>query len=193
MKRVILGLFLVFGPMIFAAEQPFTLVNDEQGYSYLQINADMKDFEFTSDFKSVGNSGKVGVFKYEAGLEGQALKDYIAEYDANDAKFSKHENNGTISLGDVSTGDRYGFYLLRNNDDLIRIWNFQYKHGQAYIAFDKNGGGKDEWISVKDYSWVVPPPPDPSGAPLPGSLAVLAIGSLFGAVSLKKKAFKKSK
>lgn len=187
-RKLAIMMILLFGCLSEYAAEQFSLVNDDRGYSYLLINSDMEDFSFKSDFKSIGNSGKVGVFKYTAGLEGQELIDYIASYDASNAQFSKHVDDGTVMIGDVKAGDRIGFYLDRNNGDLIRSWDFQYKHGQAYIAFDKNGGGKDEWMSVRDYSWVVPPPrPNPSGAPLPGSMAVLAVSGIAAlATKLKK-------
>lgn len=165
----------------------FEFVNDAQGYSYLKINRDLSDFSFTSDFKSIGNSGRVGYFKYAEGLEGKALKDYIAAYDASEAKFGKSVDGGVVSLGDVKAGDRIGFYLLRNNDDLVKAWNFQFQNGAAYIAFDKNGGGKDEWMSIGGYSFGEAPVP--AGAPLPGSMSILLVGGVvFGIARLRKRA-----
>lgn len=178
MKKIVSILAMTAAVAALAADIPadaFTLVNDEQGYSYLQINVDMADFGFASDWHSIGNSGSVGVFKYPDGLEGQALKDYIASYDDIDAKFSKHVNGGVVEIGDVKDGDRYGFYLLRKEKQgtvLVKLWDFQYKHDQAYIAFDKNGGGKDEWMSIGKAGGTT------SGAPLPGSLAVMLVGGL---------------
>lgn len=185
MKKTIMFTLMLaaLSPLCLFALEPVEYVNDDMGYSYLKINQDLNDFSFKSDFKSVGNSGKVGVFKYTAGLEGQALKDYIAQYDANDARFSKHENNGMVSLGDVKAGDRYGFYLLRNNNDIVRVWDFQYKHGDLYIAFDKNGDhGQDEWIRVGEVNYN-----NPSGAPLPGAIPVLIVGAVGAMIANRKK------
>lgn len=163
----------------------YSLVNDANGYSYLQINKDMDAFSFNSDFKSIGNSGKVGVFKYEAGLEGQALKDYIAGYDAVDAKYMKKINDGEVVIGDVKAGDRVGFYLQRNNGDLVREWDFAEWNGGIYIGFDKNDNkqsSKDEWMSVGKVSYN-------TGTPLPGPLAVLLVGGLVvGFRKLRKRA-----
>lgn len=175
MKKLIFLIFSLFSTLSIFATDQISLINDENGYSYLKINEDINAFGFESDFKSVGNSGKVGIFKYPNGLEGQALKDYIAEYDKNDAKFSKHENNGIISFGNVSQHDRYGFYLVRNNGDIIWEWDWEYDHGDWYIGFDKNNHGKDEWIKVGQFYGHRP---DPNGAPLPGSFAILCIGGI---------------
>lgn len=160
-----------------AARGLYELVNDERGYSYLKINEDMDAFRFDADWKSVGNSGSVGVFKYPDGLEGQALRDYIDAFDATAARFSKHVDGGVITIGDVKAGDRYGFYLVRKNGDVVRIWDWSEWKAQTFLEFDKNGGGKDEWIRVGKFSHG-----DPSGAPLPGSVAVLAAGAAFLAV-----------
>lgn len=188
MNKKILAVLLtgltVFGVQ---AEEAYSLVNDAQGYSYIQINQDVSDFSFVSDFKSIGNSGMVGFFVYPAGLEGQALKDYIAKFPADDAKFAKHINDGTVDLGALKEGDRVGFYLDRKNGDLVRGWDFQSKNGTTYIAFDKNGGkGKDEWMSIAD---VKTDTDRPSGQPLPGALAMLLLGGVgLGAVKKFRKA-----
>ena len=169
------------------ADEAFTLVNDAQGYSYIQINEDLGSFKFTSDFKSIGNSGKVGFFIYPDGLSGQALKDYIANIPADNAQFAKKINGGVVDLGALKAGDRVGFYLDRNNGDIVRNWDFATKHDTTYIAFDKNGGGKDEWMSITDVK--TSGTEGPSGQPLPGVLAMLALGGLgIGAVKAKKKA-----
>ena len=166
------------------AEDAYTLVNDAQGYSYIQINQDVSDFSFVSDFKSIGNSGKVGFFVYPAGMEGKDLKDYIAGFKADNAQFGKHVNGGLVDLGALKEGDRIGFYLERNNGDLIRGWSF--KENNTYIAFDKNKGhGKDEWMSIGDISVTG----NPSGQPLPGALAMLLLGGAgLGVVKKFKKA-----
>lgn len=171
------------------ADEAFTLVNDKQGYSYIQINENVSDFSFFSDFKSIGNSGKVGFFVYPAELSGQALKDYIAKFPADDAQFGKKVDGGRVDLGALSAGDRVGFYLERNNGDLVRGWDFQTDHkGVTYIAFDKNGGtGKDEWMSIGDISTGSGQGDTPTGQPLPGALVMLALGGAgLGVFKFKK-------
>lgn len=180
------------------ADEAYTLVNDAQGYSYIQINQDLESFSFVSDFKSIGNGGTVGFFLYPAGLEGQALKDYIATFPADDAKFMKKLDGGTVDLGSLKAGDRVGFYENKNGHGIVRGWDFQTKNGTTYIAFDKNGGkGKDEWMSIENISAGVAGTGGgagdgtgdgtPSGAPLPGALVMLALGGAgFGALKLKR-------
>lgn len=171
------------------AQEAYTLVNDDAGYSYIQINSDLDSFSFKSDFKSVGNSGKVGFYVYPETLTGDALKDYISAYPATDAKFAKHIDGGTINLGGLKAGDRVGFYLDRKNGDIVRSWNFADKHGTTYIEFNKNGIGssKDEWISMADIKATVATP-HISGQPLPGLMAVLLLaGGVMGAGSVRRR------
>lgn len=175
------------------ADAAYSLVNDKAGYSYIQINQDVSDFSFFSDFKSIGNSGKVGFFVYPDGLTGDKLKDYIAKNPADDAKFGKHVDGGRVDLGELKEGDRVGFYLERNNGHLVRGWSFETDHkGVTYIAFDKNGGkGKDEWMSIADIKTTSVPGGEggtPSGQPLPGLVAMLALGGAgLGAYKFKKR------
>ncbi len=86
----------------------YELVNDEKGFSYIQINADMEDFSFKSDFKSIGNSGMVGYFIYPNGLNDEEMKAYIEKVDI-EAKFSKKINGGLVDLGTLKAGDKVGF------------------------------------------------------------------------------------
>lgn len=186
MKKLIAAACVAGLSMVTLAIDQVTFVNDAQGYSYMQINEDMNGFMFKSDWKSVGNAGKVGFFKYPEGLSGDALKAYIASYDASDAKFSKHENDGAVIIGDVKAGDRIGFYLDRPDGSLTRDWRFEDWHDVTYIGFRKNGDdgnkSKDEWMSVQEASGT-----PPAGAPLPGVLAVLLLaGGGFGAAKLRK-------
>lgn len=167
------------------ADGAYELVNDKNGYSYIQINENVDSFTFTSDFKSIGNSGKVGFFIYPNGLEGQALKDYIASVKTDDAQFGKKIDGGKVDLGALSAGDRVGFYLERNNGDIARDWSFVSKGGTTYISFEKNGNGKDEWMSVGDISAIGSGNKGeaPMGQPLPGALAVLALGGIGAGIA----------
>ena len=189
MKKI-LFMISVLAAAVSQAEEAYEFVNDVAGYSYIKINQDLASFSFQSDFKSIGNSGKVGFFVYPGDLEGQALKDYIAKVPAEDAIFGKKINHGIVDLGALKAGDRVGFYLDRNNGDLVRAWDFETKHGVTYIAFDKNGGGKDEWMSIgnvtADTDVTVP-----AGAPLPGALAMLVLGGL-GVGGLKMRSRKRN-
>lgn len=166
-----------------AAEDAYTFVTKENGYSYIQINQNLDAFSFDSDFKSIGSSGKVGYVKYSHDLNDDQLSDYIRAH-ADNAEFGKKVNGGLVELGALKAGDRVGFYLERNNGDTIYESVFTTKHGTDYIEFDKNGGtGKDEWMSISN----VKASPAPSGQPLPGLLAVLLIGGVgAGALKMRK-------
>lgn len=182
-------LFLVIATAFSAlAENAYQLVNDENGYSYIQINADVDSFKFQSDFKSIGNSGKVGFFVYPNNLTGDALKQYIDSLPADSAAYSKSKDNGTIELGAKNAGDRIGFYLDRNNGDIVKVWSFETYNGKTYIAFDKNGKGKDEFMSIENIYIDMANSPVISGAPLPGFLTIIFIG-LTGILFMSKPKF----
>lgn len=167
------------------AADAFTLVNDPNGYSYLKINSEMDAFAFSSDFKSIGNSGAVGFFKYPAGLEGVALKAYVNDYNSINAQFRKNLNGGQVALGDVKEGDRIGFYLQRNNGNLLKNWTFVSDKGTSYIAFlSGSGKGKDQRMSFGSVTYAAP---EAAGAPLPGSLAVVLVGGAFAALIWRRK------
>ena len=124
---------------------PYELVNGADGFSYIRINQDIESFAFKSDFKSIGNSGIVG---------------YYVNGEKSDASFSKKNNELTIS--GLKSGDQVAFWLLRKNGDLLQAFRFEEFHNKTYIAFDKNGGGKDEWMSIDNIETK-----SPSGQPLP--------------------------
>lgn len=57
---------------------------------------------------------------------------------------------------------------------LIRKWNFEQFHNTNYITFDKNGGGKDEWMSIENVNAI--PETNPNGAPLTGAWFMIGMG-----------------
>lgn len=174
--------FSVFG------KDAYEFVNSANGYSYIQINEDLDAFSFKSDFKSIGNSGKVGYVVYAEGLENEQMAEYIRA-NAGNAQFGKKVNGGIVDLGALKAGDRVGFYLERNNGDTVYKTIFTEKHGVDYLEFSKNGvgQGKDEWMSISDVH-AVSVPVQPTGAPLPGMLAVIFIGGVgAGAIFMKKR------
>lgn len=168
---------------IAADEGAYTLVTKENGYSYIQINQDLAAFSFTSDFKSIGNSGKVGYVKYSQGLTDDQLAEYIKTH-ADDAEFGKKIDGGQVELGALSAGDRVGFYLQRNNGVTVYETAFVVRHGEDYLAFEKNGGsGNGAAMSISNMKTTSAPP---SGQPLPGLLAVLLVGGIgAGAFKLR--------
>lgn len=163
----------------------FALVTRSNGSSYIQIKQDLDSFSFHSDFKSIGNSGKVGYVVYPQGLSEDQFSAYLKTH-ADNAQFAKKINNGLVDLGTLKAGDRVGFYLDRNNGDMVYKTVFVDKHGTTYLEFDKNGGtGKDEWMSIGNVKAVGHVT---AGGPLPGFLAVLLVGGLgAGAMRLCKR------
>ena len=196
MNKAVLVAAAALTLMAAKAKDAYTLVNDAKGYSYIQINEDLDSFTFTSDFKSIGNSGKVGFFVYPEGLEGKDLKKYIATAADDNAMFGKKINGGEVDLGALKAGDRVGFYLDRNNGSLVRDWSFVTTlFGKTYIVFDKNCWfGFDEWMSINNVKTTAAGSGSgdaPAGQPLPGALAMLALGGLGTGVAKlrgKKKA-----
>ena len=186
LKRVMVGAaaatMMAFGAV---ADDAYALVNKENGYSYIQINQNLDSFSFKSDFKSIGNSGKVGYVVYSQDLSDDQLAEYIRNH-AGNAQFGKKIDGGLVDLGSLNAGDRVGFYLERNNGDTVYETLFVEKHGTDYLEFDKNhsSSSKDEWMSIEDVKAVA----HTSGAPLPGVLAVLLVGGLgAGAMKLRKR------
>ena len=168
------------------ADDAYTLVTKENGHSYIQINQDLDSFSFHSDFKSIGNSGKVGYVVYAQDLADDQLGDYLKAH-AENAQFAKKIEHGLVDLGSLKAGDRVGFYLDRNNGDIIYTTAFAEKHGTDYLDFTKNGPGssEDEWMSIANVKAVGHVT---SGGPLPGVLAVLLVGGLgAGAMKMRKR------
>ena len=170
-----------------AAEDAFTFVNDgDYGYSYIQINEDLASFKFKSDWHSLGNAGRVGYVVYPTDLAKDQLGSYM-EANANNPQFQKSVNGGVVDLGSLKAGDRVGFYEVRPNGGTYTQTAFKDWKDQIWLAFDKNGGnGKDEWMTITEISTQSAGSGTgaPSGAPLPGALAVLLVGG-FGAGALK--------
>ena len=188
MKKVLIAALIGFATFCLFGKDAFEFVNDNDGYSYIQINEDLDAFSFKSDFKSIGNSGMVGYVVYAEGLENEQRAEYIRA-NAGNAQFGKKVNGGIVDLGALKAGDRVGFYLERNNGDIVYKTLFTEKHGVDYLEFSKNGvgQGKDEWMSINNVHATSASTP-PSGAPLPGILAVILVGGLgSGAVFMKKR------
>jgi len=188
MKKIVCSAALMLATLVAtAAEDAFTFVNDgDYGYSYIQINEDLASFKFKSDGHSLGNAGRVGYVVYPTDMAKEDLGDYM-EANANNPQFQKSVNGGVVDLGSLKAGDRVGFYEVRPNGGTYTQTAFKEWKDHVWLAFDKNGGnGKDEWMTISEISAQSAGSGTgaPSGAPLPGALAVLLVGG-FGAGALK--------
>lgn len=199
MKKLMMIAATMFALGAFGAA--FEFVNDgNYGYSYVQINQDLDSFSFTPDWHSLGNAGRVGYVVYTSDMSAEDRAAYM-EANANNPQFGKHVNGGTVNLGSLSAGDKVGFYEVRPNGGVYTQSAFKDWNDSTWLAFDKNGGhGKDEWMSIGDISASEAGGSGsgtggsgaPTGAPLPGALAVLLVGAVgagaWKAGSKKKKA-----
>lgn len=184
MKRILTILFSSILVLNIFGKDSFEFVNSSDGYSYIQINENIESFTFTPDWHSVGSAGKVGYVIYTSVMNSEDRATYM-EANANNPQFGKKINNGVINLGSLSEGDKVGFYEVRPNDGVYTHTSFEDWKDETWLAFDKNNGhGKDEWISISGIKTT--PSGTPNGAPIPGILAVLFVGSI-GATMIKKK------
>ena len=84
--------------------------------------------------------------------------------------------DGAIVLPALNAGQKVGFYLLRANNQVLTQFNFVQDKKGLYLDFYKNGGaGENERMLLVPVS-PEQKPSGPSGQPLPGVLATLAIG-----------------
>lgn len=182
-KKNIIMVIAALASMALFGTDGFSFVTDIFGYSYLQIDKDFDAFSFKSDFKSIGNSGKVGYVIYDEGMSVFERAKYIRQQ-AGNAEFAKSINDGKIDLGALKAGDRVGFYLERNNGDVIYETGFYNWHGKTYLEFDKNFSlfSKDEWMSLSDIHAVEHLP---AGAPVPGIFVIMLVGGI-GLSALKR-------
>lgn len=142
---------------------------------YISVLRDIESFSITTDFGSIGNSGAVGFYVYS---------DDIANAVDGGSLFRKGNSDG-IDLGSLSAGDKIGFYLVRNNGDIITDFYFAQDGDSISLQFVKNGGnGKDEMFAFGQVNVVASGGSDPSGQPLPGILAALIAG---GAVHMVRR------
>ncbi len=143
--------------------------NGDNGY--IQINQNISALTFTFDFGSVGNAGTVGFYTYT---------DDPANAIDGGQSFKKSDGS-TADLGSFSEGQKIGFYLTRNNGDVITDFYFVEEDGKLYLKFQKGTNGKDEMILISDIGVT------PSGQPLPGVLAALLLGGGITTYSMQRK------
>ena len=137
----------------------------EHGSSSVLEN--LESLSLQVSFKSAGGAG-LGYYTY---------RDEPSKNTPGDRLFGK-QDGGTIDLGPFAAGDNIGFFLKRKNGSIVSDFSFLEKDGVLYLTFDKNGGsGGDEFVQIGSIT-ATPFAPAPSGQPLPGVVAALAVGGM---------------
>ena len=133
----------------------------------ISVLENLESLSLQVSFKSAGGAG-LGYYTY---------RDEPSKNTPGDRLFGK-QDGGTIDLGPFAAGDNIGFFLKRKNGSIVSDFSFLEKDGVLYLTFDKNGGsGGDEFVQIGSIT-ATPAAPAPSGQPLPGVVAALAVGGM---------------
>lgn len=133
----------------------------------ISVLENLESLSLQVSFKSAGGAG-IGYYTY---------RDEPSKNTPGDRLFGK-QDGGTIDLGPFAAGDNIGFFLKRKNGSIVSDFSFLEKDGVLYLTFDKNGGsGGDEFVQIGSIT-ATPSAPAPSGQPLPGVVAALAVGGM---------------
>lgn len=186
MKKHLIAFFaILFATASFAAVQyeadgPFKFnYGDLAGGSSILILADLESLTLSTDYGSVGNSAKVGYIVYDA--DGTVAA-------RSEALFYKQlAPSNDIVLANLSAGQTIGFYLERNNGDVVGDFVLAEVDGYVALQFAKNGkfSGNSETFVFLGVSAIEPP----QGQPLPGGLLTLLVGGtvIGGTLSLRSR------
>ena len=133
----------------------------------ISVLENLESLSLQVSFQSAGGAG-LGYYTY---------RDEPSKNTPGDRLFGK-QDGGTIDLGPFAAGDNIGFFLKRKNGSIVSDFSFLEKDGVLYLTFDKNGGsGGDEFVQIGSIT-ATPSAPAPSGQPLPGVVAALAVGGM---------------
>lgn len=133
----------------------------------ISVLENLESLSLQVSFKSAGGAG-LGYYTY---------RDEPSKNTPGDRLFGK-QDGGTIDLGPFAAGDNIGFFLKRKNGSIVSDFSFLEKDGVLYLTFDKNGGsGGDEFVQIGSIT-ATPSASAPSGQPLPGVVAALAVGGM---------------
>ena len=133
----------------------------------ISVLENLESLSLQVSFKSAGGAG-LGYYTY---------RDEPSKNTPGDRLFGK-QDGGTIDLCPFAAGDNIGFFLKRKNGSIVSDFSFLEKDGVLYLTFDKNGGsGGDEFVQIGSIT-ATPFAPAPSGQPLPGVVAALAVGGM---------------
>ena len=189
------------------ADELYSLVNNGVGgNSYILINQNLDSFSFdVLKYENAALNGHAGYFVYSEDLSGQALENYVK---ANGVDIAK--NQTTVNVGELKEGDKVGFYKWEKTGGFLgtikKTYDTEFMLGTKvvshstdwfghttdtvvdegtfvdYISGSSYQTGKGGWMKIEISA--TPAENTPTGAPLPGALAVLLIGGL-GAGSMK--------
>ena len=198
------------------ADDAFTLVNDPDGFSYIRINENLDSFSFdVLKYENYSLNGHAGYFVYTDGMSGRELSNYIKENGVGIAKNQKLVDVGPLSEGDKlafyrweKSGSFLGWggrtvydtdYILgtkvvsRSTDRWGNVSETVLDEGTFvdFISGNTYQTGDGGWMKI-EISAVASssssPVNAPSGAPLPGALAMLFVGGIgAGALKLGKR------
>ncbi len=145
---------------------------------YIQVNEDLESFNLSSDFGTVGGSGRVGYYTYEGNLSYGEMASKVNS-SIREGNMSAKRNGG-INMNNLSAGQKIGFYLVRNNGHVVTDWQFvQDRNGSIGIQFNRIGPGIGrEVMFFKDIVIKGTGDIKMAGTPLPGFLPTLLMGAL---------------
>ncbi len=186
MKKMFLMFGLIVVATIASAATQYPLSGSSDSYQfvsgsrggengYIQITQNIASFTFSTDFGSIGNAGTLSYYTYTDNPT-----------NATDGGTAFRKSNGAvIDLGSLSEGEKVGFYLTRNNGDVLTSFYFTQEGDSLYLKFTKNGSGNDEMFLIANVTSSSDSNKS-SGQPLPGILAALLVGGGVAAYRRKR-------
>ena len=163
----------------------YQILADKQ--NYIQINEDLDSFTVNMDFGSIGGSGSVGYYVYDGSIGTVELLSKVSE-SRREGNLVNKQQGGSLTISNLSAGDKIGFYLVRNNGVVYTDWRFvESAGGVSGISFNRLLA-KDEILTFGDIVVVSHGQgAQTSGMPLPGFLPALLIGGVgLGGLSLRR-------
>lgn len=146
--------------------------------SSILILANLESLALSTDYGSVGNSGKVGYIVYDA--DGAVAA-------RSEALFHKQlQPSNDIVISNLMTGQSIGFFLEQSNGRVEENFMFFERGGNAYLQFARNGSfsGNSEAFMISGVRASAP-----TGQPLPGALVTLLVGgsAIGGLLGLRRR------
>lgn len=184
LKEIIIGIaaFVITATLVAAMQYSadsyqFNYGELSSGNNSIQILANIEKLTLSTDYGSVGNSGKIGYIVYNA--------DNTIAYQSEALFYKQLQPSNDIVISNLLAGQHVGFFLERNNGKLEENFVLYEHDGNVFMQFAKNGklSGNSEAFMISSVQAA------PQGQPLPGTLITLLIGSgiFTGAVCFGKR------